>query len=188
VDVSAASGYGDWGPDGAGRYESWRAFLAAVIDDHDEGYYAHWHRLFSDSFLERDLYETAHRRMLHLAERCPQERRLVHNDYQFENILAEGARITGVIDWANALYGDPLYDVAWLLWQAAHPDWWHAEGPGVLHERFGAAPGYAARIACYALHIGLDHLRFYARTDNRARYDEARIFVLDHLRDTEQMA
>ena len=106
---------------------------------------------------------------------------LIHNDYQLENVLVDSGRITGVIDWANALYGDPLYDVAWLVWQAAHPGWWYDDGAEFLHARFGAMPNYATRIACYGCHIGLDHLRFYARNENQDGYAACRAWLLDLL-------
>ncbi|MEZ4571776.1 MAG: aminoglycoside phosphotransferase family protein [Thermomicrobiales bacterium] len=172
VNTRASTGYGDWGGDGNGGYGSWQEFLAAIIENHDAGYFANWHRYFEDSFLERDVFERVYERMLRLAERCPNMRKLVHNDYQFENVLADGERISGVIDWANALYGDPLYDVAWLGWISTHPGWWFDEGMEILRARFGDAPDFDVRIACCELHIGLDHFRFYARND---RYDDYRL-------------
>jgi hygromycin-B 4-O-kinase len=178
VDVSTTSGYGGWDSIGSGEFASWRGFLASILDDHADGYYQNWHRFFDTSFLEREVYETVGRRMLALAERCPERRALVHNDFHFNNILTDGERITAVIDWANALYGDPLYDIAWLNWQAANPGWWYDDGAAILRARFGALPGYATRIACYLCHIGLDHLRFYTRTDNQVRYNETRDWLL----------
>ncbi|HYI14149.1 MAG TPA: phosphotransferase, partial [Thermomicrobiales bacterium] len=183
ADVSASRGYGDWDGAGTGRFANWRAFLASAIDNHPDGYYVNWHAFFDDSFLERDLYETVFNRMLQLTAHCPEQRALIHNDFQFGNVLTDGERITGVIDWANALYGDPLYDVAWLIWQAANPGWWYDDA-AMLHRRFGALPDYAERIACYQCHIGLDHLRFYTRTGNRTMYDTTRAWLLTVLATT----
>jgi hygromycin-B 4-O-kinase len=183
ADVRASRGYGDWGADGNGRFARWRDYLAAVIRDEAEGYYRDWHALFRDSFLEREVYEVVYRRLLRLAERCPEERALIHNDYWFENILADGQRVTGVIDWANALYGDPLYDIARLSWGAGWPGWWHADGAALLRARYGAAPGYDERLACYECHFGLDDLRFYAKTGRRAEYDWARDRLLARVAD-----
>ena len=39
---------------------------------------------------------------------------LVHADYRTGNLLIEGDRITGVLDWEMAHLGDPLEDVAWV--------------------------------------------------------------------------
>ena len=128
ADTSASSGYGDWDGDGAGRYTSWPAFLAEIDKNHDDGFYLNWHRYFDASFLERDVFDRVYQRMVALAAQVPNLRQLVHNDYQFENILTDGERMTGVIDWANALYGDPLYDVAWLNFISIHPGWWFDDG------------------------------------------------------------
>jgi aminoglycoside phosphotransferase (APT) family kinase protein len=38
---------------------------------------------------------------------------LVHADYRTGNFLANGGRITGVLDWEMVHLGDPLEDVAW---------------------------------------------------------------------------
>ena len=36
---------------------------------------------------------------------------LLHSDYQFENLLGEGAALTGVLDFEWALAGDPVWDL-----------------------------------------------------------------------------
>ena len=174
ADTRAARGYGPWGSDGHGGFASWRGYLAAIVENETDGFYQDWHALFRDSFLERAVYEVVYERMLQLAAFCPEERALIHNDYWFENILADGRRVTGVIDWANALYGDPLYDVARLGWGAAWPGWWYDDGAALLRARYGTAPHYAERIACYACHGGLDDLRFFAKTGRRAQYEWTR--------------
>ncbi len=178
VDVSGSRGYGDWGDDGNGRFESWHGFLATVIENDTEGYYRDWHRLYHEGFLERDFYETVYRRMMEFAASCPEARALIHNDLHFDNLLSDGELITGVVDWANALYGDPLYDVAWANWQSAHPGWWYEDGAALLEQRFGALPSYSTRVACYQCHIGLDHLRFYAKNGRRADYQFCRDWLL----------
>jgi aminoglycoside phosphotransferase (APT) family kinase protein len=41
---------------------------------------------------------------------------VVHGDLLARNVLVEGDRISGVLDWGSACFGDPLYDAAWLLY------------------------------------------------------------------------
>lgn len=164
ADLGATRGYGPWGADGTGRYATWRDFLAAAIENETAGFYRDWHALYRDAALERDVYEYVYRHMLRLTAACPEDRALLHCDYHFENILADGGRITGVIDWGNSCYGDPLYDVAWVGWWAEIAD------PAVLRARYGAAPRYDARIACYQCHLGLDDLRYYAKTGQQNWY------------------
>lgn len=40
------------------------------------------------------------------------ETRLLHLDYHPQNVLTDGERITGVVDWANTWAGDPRADAA----------------------------------------------------------------------------
>ena len=176
ADLGDTRGYGNWGADGDGEAASWRAFLMAVAANRAEGYYRDWHALFRDSFLDRDLFDALYRRMLHLATSCPEERRLIHCDLHFDNILAAGRQITGVIDWGNACYGDPLYDVAWLRRVNALGETF--VDPALLDGRYGAAPHYHERIACYELALGLDDLRFYAKTGRREEYGAIRAILL----------
>ena len=44
---------------------------------------------------------------------------LVHGDFQPTNLLVEGDRVTGVLDWEAAKAGPPAFDLGW--W-----DWWSA--------------------------------------------------------------
>ena len=53
---------------------------------------------------------------------------LLHGDYGFDNVLVDQGKISGVLDWANAKYGDFLYDVAWL-------DFWSLFGSTTWIER-----------------------------------------------------
>lgn len=49
-----------------------------------------------------------------LIEHCPPEPAVpvvCHGDFHPLNILMEGARVTGVVDWANLRFADPAYDV-----------------------------------------------------------------------------
>ena len=174
ADLGASRGYGDWDAGGHGRYASWGDYLAAILHNERAGFYRDWHALFRDSFLEREVYETVYHHMLRLAAACPDERALIHNDYQFENVLTDGRRVTGVIDWANALYGDPLYEVARLIWWSGWPGWWYDDVAELLRARYGGAPRYAERIACYTCHVVLDDLRYYARQEMRPQYEIAR--------------
>jgi hygromycin-B 4-O-kinase len=171
ADVSASRGYGAWHADGNADYPTWRAFLAAIAEDHADGFLRSWHALFRESFLERDLFDAVYRRMLYVSERLPEVRGLVHNDYWFINVIAEGERVTGVIDWANALYGDPLYDVARLSWGSTWPGWWYEDGAALLRSRYGALPGYDLRQVVYSYHVALDDLRYFAKAGLRAQYD-----------------
>ena len=91
---------------------------------------------------------------MELAVYCPEERKLVHGDFGSNNVLADGRQITAVIDWDNALYGDPLYDVAgayfwstWLMCMEKSARYWDTT--------LASLPSYRDRIQCYQLNVGL---------------------------------
>lgn len=181
ADVSASHRYGDWGDDGEGKFASWHAYLSAIMRDEPEGYFRNWHALFQNSFLEREVYEAVYRYMLWLAEHCPEERALIHNDLWLDasNLLVEDGQVAGVIDWANALYGDPLYEVARIVWGTGWPGWWENADVARLRDRYSSVPGFDLRIACYQCHIGLDDLRYLAKNGRRPDYEIARDRLLD---------
>ncbi len=96
---------------------------------------------------------------------CPERWQLAHGDFGSNNVLARGGNITGVIDWSEALLGDPLYDVAnilfWRTWlncmeqQAAYSE-----------SRIANDPGVKRRLICYQLRIGLRETLESAKAGN----------------------
>jgi hygromycin-B 4-O-kinase len=97
---------------------------------------------------------------------------VIHNDFHLDNVLSDGRRVTAVVDWGNACYGDRLFDVAWVGWVFRRVAGIDAATP--LRERHGAEPAYDERIACYECWIGLDDMRSFARTGRRAQYEWTR--------------
>ena len=59
-------------------------------------------------------------RVCRMAVALPDRRRLVHGDFGSNNVLVQDGAITGLIDWSEAMIGDPLYDIAnvfyWRPW------------------------------------------------------------------------
>lgn len=41
-----------------------------------------------------------------------ERRTLIHGDFTIDNVLVQGGIISGVIDWGNAAFGDPRYDIS----------------------------------------------------------------------------
>jgi hygromycin-B 4-O-kinase len=70
-------------------------------------------------------------------------------------VLTDGEHVTAVIDWDRALFGDPLYDVANLLF-------WREEHLRPLIERIKrqgrTVPHWHERVFCYQLLIGLQEI------------------------------
>ncbi len=184
VDVRGWRGYGWLDDHGTGMFASWRAFLAKIIkEERADGFYGEWHTLFKTSFLERDFFETVYQHMLDRLDHCPEDRHLVHGGYGYNNVLAREGCVTAVLDWIDAMYGDFVYDIAYIDFWPSGIDLaerfrrlYQARGVGLSH--------YQERLACYKAYIGLDALRFFAKTDDYAAYQAARQ-ILQGLFDTD---
>jgi len=73
---------------------------------------------------------------------------LIHNDLSAPHLLVREGRLAGVIDWGDAIVGDPARDYAWLL-NVAFPDW------DVSDELRRRALFYHRLGPWYAAHYGL---------------------------------
>ncbi|MBO0795458.1 MAG: aminoglycoside phosphotransferase family protein [Ktedonobacteraceae bacterium] len=176
VDVRTTTGYGIFNDQGVGCSASWRTYLCQVSEEEDEGFYGKWYHLFEETFLERDLFERLYQQMLRLLDASPTERYLVHGDYSFHNMLAQDGKITAILDWIGAKYGDFVYDIAWL-------DFWspglqvHKQFQEYYHQRQVIVPSYAERMLCYQCYIALDAMRFFAKRKEENAY----VWVREHI-------
>jgi hygromycin-B 4-O-kinase len=151
VDISRTSGYGHFDERGQATCTSWRGFLRAVLSDVQSQHASTAERI------DRQLLRDLHRGFDSLIDDCPEERKLVHGDFVAENVLADKGVVTGLIDWAYPMYGDPLYDIAtahfWRLVfgsMSIPDDYWQTQ--------LAALPGFRERTRCYALHLALVYL------------------------------
>ena len=116
ADLSQTSGFGPFGPQGIGQYTTWRDFICAIADPH----VYHWQTVMDDT-VSASVAQALDELML-WAEDCPEVRHLVHADFGSNNVLTDNGRITAVIDWSEAMFGDSQYEVAniffWRPWLA----------------------------------------------------------------------
>lgn len=147
-DIVKIDGFGRFDGQGIGGYRNWRDYLTSVSDPklYD------WASIAT--VVGEDRIAPLLTRVLALAEGCPEVRRLVHGDFGSNNVFSDNHHITGVIDWSEAMVGDPLYDAAniffWRTWldcmeQLAH----------FLDGRLDHDEDTMTRLLCYQLHIGL---------------------------------
>jgi hygromycin-B 4-O-kinase len=111
-----------------------------------------------------------------LVEYVPEERHLIHSDLLNYNVLVADDRLTGVLDWGCGMYGDFLYDLAWLVFWAPWYPAWH----GIDFRREAArhyasigleVPHFEERLRCYLLHIGLGGQAYSAFKERWAELD-----------------
>jgi hygromycin-B 4-O-kinase len=181
VNVSDTQGYGVFNDRGEGMANSWHTFLEMIAHEEDEhDYYGKWHYLFDETFLERAIFEQIYQHMLRLLDFCPEERYLVHGSLSLANLLALNGKLTAVLDWLDAKYGDFLYDIAIL-------DYW-SPSLGVrehfqhhYQERQITVSRYEERLLCYQCYISLDAMRFFAKSDQEKSYQTIRARILEKL-------
>ncbi len=181
IDVSDTQGYGVFDYHGSGMTSSWHGFLKRVADEEDErDYFGKWHHMFEDTFLERDVFDYIYQHMLRLLSFCPEERYLLHGSISLGNMLALDGKLTAVLDWLDARYGDFVYDIAVfdyfcpILHVSEHFQQYYAEQQVVV-------PSYKQRILCYQCFLTLDAMRFYAKSGQEKSYQEVRRRMLQKL-------
>jgi hygromycin-B 4-O-kinase len=152
ADVSGVSGFGtiDAAAGGA-RFASWAEYLLVGVDE----------PVGLPESAGSGLTQ-ARRALAAVTPACPDVASLVHGDFGGDNLLTDGAAVTGVIDWAQALIGDPVMDVAWSVF------WGEWVAPMRIHgEAMWATwrdePDADVRLRACALRIGLGAARYYVR-------------------------
>lgn len=168
ADISESEGYGKWDETGKAESAGWKEHLMNV-DMYAKGG-GGMPSLFDTTFLEQDFWDIAYGVFVGLVQHCPEERSLIHGDYGFNNVLSGGKNITGVIDWEVSMYGDPLFDIAWLSFWSFDVDY-QAEYLKYIDARGMQMDHYADRLLCYKLYIGLGSLSFFAYSGQREKYD-----------------
>ncbi|MDB4984701.1 MAG: aminoglycoside phosphotransferase family protein [Patescibacteria group bacterium] len=165
TDISESEGYGDWDADGKAKHKTWKGVLLDV-DEFAES-------LFENSILEKDFWNEAYGKYAELVPACPEVRYLVHSDYNFDNVLAKDGKVTGVIDWANSMYGDFLYDVSWMQFFTKDFDYEQAylDFHNLKEEDI---PDFRKRVLCYQAYIGLGSLSFYAYSNQQDKYERSK--------------
>ncbi len=122
IDVSDTRGYGGFSDQGEGYFPSWSDSLRMINREEAENdYFGKWYNLFDETFLERELYVDLYRRMCDLLVYCPKDRYLIHRGLSLRNVLAQDGKITAVLDWLDASYGDIVYDITVL--DSGRPGW-----------------------------------------------------------------
>jgi hygromycin-B 4-O-kinase len=167
IDVTGASACGLWDPGGRGPYLTWPDALLACNQETER--VPGWRAALERSPVGPGPFDEAYARLQRLVEGLPEERHVIHGDLANRNVLALGADITAVIDWGNSLYGDYLYDAAWLTyWWRWYPQWQSIDIRAEMSchwKQTGALPAdLEHRLHAYLVHIGLDAMSYNAFT------------------------
>ncbi len=150
--------YGYWGGLGRAAISSWKEFMLHRDDK------------LVNTHPEDDLIQKLHQSIQNLVIYLPEGSYLVHGDYGFNNLVTDGEIITGVLDWGESVYGDFIYDLAWLTFWPSEIDFAdvfkkHYQDIGKKVDHF------EERLRCYQLQIGLGSLGFFAKSEQKDDYD-----------------
>lgn len=167
VDVSARAGYGGWGPDGTAGCTTWREAVLAFAGDRLVG----WRAALEGSSTGAGPLNAAFAKLQELAADLPETRQVIHGDLLHQNVLVHGQEVRGIFDWGNSMYGDALYDAAWLIfWWPWFPAWAEIDIRAALDRHWATADAVPAdlehRLLCYQLRIGCDSMAYNAFTEN----------------------
>ena len=166
IDLSDHPGYGLMDEHGAGIFSSWQESIGSLDN---RKITCDWKHLLHKTFLEKDFFLYYKQEMFTLIPYCPEKKQLVHGDIGFDNVIYDGKKITGIIDWAESKIGDPLWDVAWLNFWSDEID--YANKFYHFYKRQNQIPqNYKERLRCYSLHIGLTSSAIAAHNNNHDEY------------------
>lgn len=166
-------GYGIWSaPDADAPAASWSEYLCSVVD-RDEERLVGWRRKLSAHPSASDAFRRGGAALARRADAFPGTRGLVHADLLLNHLIGPDGSVTAVFDWGNALAGDPLYDIAWIVYCIP---WFPAiDRRHVLDLAGRHFPGddVDGLLPLYELHIALGELQYAAFREDVAGMEGA---------------
>jgi hygromycin-B 4-O-kinase len=177
VDLSSASGFGGWRANGRTTHATWHEWLLGFFNEPATRGAPGWRELLQYSPTSVATFEEGYARLVQMAEFCPEERALFHDDLINRNVLINGDHISAVLDWGSSKYGDFLYDIANLVFYLPwFPEWRNIDFAAEARAHYDAieldVPHYNERLLCYTLRIALDGMAYSAF---RRRWDEVEL-------------
>jgi hygromycin-B 4-O-kinase len=167
ADIAATRGFGLWDAAGQAPHASWRDALVSIGVDSPGSRIAGWRRGLARSPTGTAPFDTALGRLRRLTQDVPNPRHLVHSDLLNFNVLVNRNKISAVLDWGSAMYGDWLWDVGWFVfWQPWYPAWTGIDFAAEARQHFASIgveiESFDLRMRCCAIAIGLDNQAYCA--------------------------
>ena len=160
--LPSSEGFGPFNERGHATFSSWQSFLQSTISGKDQ----QWDHLFTSNLLDATALQPVMQSYLQLTEHCPEERKLVHGDFGSNNVLTDGQKITGVLDWDCALYGDPLFDVAGSFFWSPWLDCMRIQSE-FFQQTLQSEANFAVCLQCCQLRCGLEEIHENALAGNQ---------------------
>ena len=151
AEIPTDGGYGRFDANGHAPYKTWKDFITVIYNDSVCDWSALALKGFSDTVVRKAIDELKTKiDCIQLEKPC-----LVNGDVGSYNVIANDGKITGLIDCGSALYGDPHYAMANLLfWNEDKLQDLIAE----VRRRYITDENSKRKIYCYILRIGLEEI------------------------------
>ncbi len=159
-------GFGLWTTPGCDApAATWRDHLRGVAI-RDETRLVDWRRKLAAHPRASDAFRRGCAALDERTTDVPDTRGLVHADLLLNHLVDGDDRVTAVFDWGNAMAGDPLFDVAWILYCIP---WFPAIDRHhvlALARRHFPDDDVDRLLPLYELHIGVASLQYQAYADD----------------------
>ena len=180
TDIADTRGFGNWEEWKNARYKSMQEHILEGLER--EKIYTN--ERFSTGIFEIELYNEGSDKIRELLKFCSSYRFLVHADYGYDNVLADSeGNITAVFDWEHSIFGDFVYDIAWLdFWGFREEDTYSK----LYYEKYKGSDlldfeNYEERLLCYKIYVGMSAAGFFSETNQEDKYLEAKQRLLSLL-------
>jgi hygromycin-B 4-O-kinase len=145
IDITGNTGFGYFNCKGIAQYKTWAEFIKAVYNEYQ------WGAINKET---KELVLNCISEIKKYDNLLDNEKSLIHGDFGSSNVLNNDDKIY-LIDWSLSLYGDPLYDIANVLF-------WNEEclGPLIscINKRYLKDERTIRKIYIYILRIGLEEI------------------------------
>ena len=155
INIDYNKGYGYFDSKGDAPYGSWKGFIQAVINDKEYKFYNI--DMKKNNVIEKSLNEIEKYYNILDERKC-----LIHGDFGSYNVLSNDKTIF-LIDWSLGLYGDPLYEIANVLF-------WNEKclNPLIkeINKKIITDDNIRLKIYIYMLRTGLEEINMNLKNNN----------------------
>lgn len=176
LDIAAYEGYGWLDYNMKGSFNTFIEFLQNFFSKDQEGFWQGWYELFSESFLDYNVFNALYERMIVLAKFCEGRRYLIHSDFHYNNVIINNSEIAGIIDWGKVSYCDYIFDIATIILEFPSCDL--LEEFKIIYKKHNFdTSNFTERFLCAAICNSLDGMRFWAKFGRQDAYKS----ILDNI-------
>jgi hygromycin-B 4-O-kinase len=157
----------DWASESDGSNPGWREWLVGSLEDRPGERVSGWRATLKKRPEIEKVFVGAESALRSLLGDCPEARHLLHRDLLNRNVLvtADASRLEAVFDWGCSMAGDFVYEVAWFtFWSPWYPALAAIDFRRLLREHYQSigvkVDHFDARLRCYELQIGLEHIAY----------------------------